>query len=55
MAVYKTRMLAMPLTDAFNLPQTAYLIMFILCAVGYLAAWSLMKALVLEHKRITDL
>jgi ACS family hexuronate transporter-like MFS transporter len=27
-------------------PQTAYLIMFIMCALSYLAAWSVMKALV---------
>jgi ACS family hexuronate transporter-like MFS transporter len=35
------------LTDAFKeTPQTAYLIMFIGCAVSYLIAWGIMKALV---------
>jgi ACS family hexuronate transporter-like MFS transporter len=35
------------LTDYFkDRPQTAYLIMFMLCAVSYLAAWAVMKALV---------
>jgi ACS family hexuronate transporter-like MFS transporter len=44
------------LTDAFkNTPQTAYLIMFIVCALSYLIAWCLMKALVPRHKPITDL
>ena len=44
------------LTDAYKAnPQQAYLIMFIICAVSYLAAWGLMKALVPRHKPITDL
>jgi len=44
------------LTDAFkNTPQTAYLIMFVICALSYLIAWCLMKALVPRHKPITDL
>jgi len=35
------------LTDHFkDTPQMAYLIMFIMCALSYLAAWSVMKALV---------
>ena len=48
--------LAGGLTDAFQqTPQTAYLIMFIVCALSYLIAWSLMKTLVPRHKLITDL
>jgi ACS family hexuronate transporter-like MFS transporter len=48
--------LAGRLTDAFReTPQTAYLIMFIICALSYLAAWSIMKMLVPRHKLITDL
>jgi ACS family hexuronate transporter-like MFS transporter len=44
------------LTDHFKeTPQTAYLIMFIICALSYLTAWGLMKALVPRHKPITDL
>jgi ACS family hexuronate transporter-like MFS transporter len=44
------------LTDAFkDHPQTAYLIMFIVCAFSYLIAWSIMKILVPRHKLITDL
>ncbi len=50
------QMLAGRLTDAFkDNPQTAYLIMFIICALSYLAAWGIMKALVPRHKLITDL
>jgi ACS family hexuronate transporter-like MFS transporter len=50
------QMLAGRLTDAFKeTPQTAYLIMFIICALSYLIAWSLMKTLVPRHKPITDL
>ncbi len=50
------QMLAGHLTDVFkDRPQTAYLIMFIVCAFSYLIAWSLMKALVPRHKPITDL
>jgi MFS transporter, ACS family, hexuronate transporter len=42
------------LTD--HLPaQTAYLIMFIICALSYLIAWTIMKALVPRHQPITDL
>jgi MFS family permease len=48
--------LAGTLTDAFKEnPQTAYLFMFIVCAVSYLIAWGIMKALVPRHKPITDL
>jgi len=50
------QLLAGRLTDAFKqTPQTAYLIMFIICAVSYLIAWSIMKMLVPRHKPITDL
>jgi MFS transporter, ACS family, hexuronate transporter len=44
------------LTDAFkSTPQTAYLIMFMICASSYLIAWGVMKLLVPRHKPITDL
>jgi len=44
------------LTDHFkDTPQTAYLIMFIICALSYLIAWAIMKALVPRHQPITDL
>lgn len=44
------------LTDAFkDHPQTAYLLMFIICGLSYLIAWSLIKLLVPQHKPITDL
>ena len=44
------------LADAFKEnPQHAYLIMFAVCALSYLTAWSLMKAFVPRHKPITDL
>jgi MFS transporter, ACS family, aldohexuronate transporter len=50
------QLLAGVLTDAFKShPQTAYLIMFIICAISYLIAWGIMKALVPRHKPITDL
>ncbi|MEO6329278.1 MAG: MFS transporter [Ginsengibacter sp.] len=35
--------------------QTGYTIMFTICAVGYLIAWVVMKALVPKYKPITDL
>lgn len=35
--------------------QTGYMIMFTFCALAYLLAWCLMKALVPAHKEITDL
>ena len=34
---------------------TAYTIMFAFCAVAYLIAWGVMKALVSKYKPITDL
>jgi ACS family hexuronate transporter-like MFS transporter len=44
------------LTDHFKAePQKAYVIMFVICALSYLVAWSMMKALVPRHKPITDL
>jgi ACS family hexuronate transporter-like MFS transporter len=44
------------LTDHFkDTPQTAYLIMFVVCALSYLIAWAIMKALVPRHEPITDL
>jgi MFS family permease len=44
------------LTDHFKAtPQTAYLIMFIMCGLSYLVAWGVIKALVPRHKPITDL
>jgi ACS family hexuronate transporter-like MFS transporter len=50
------QLLAGTLTDAFKShPQTAYLIMFIVCALSYLIAWSVMKILVPRHQPITDL
>ncbi len=36
-------------------PQTAYLIMFVVCALSYVTAWAIMKALVPRHVTITDL
>jgi ACS family hexuronate transporter-like MFS transporter len=48
--------LAGVLTDAFvKTPQTAYLLMFVVCALSYLIAWGIMKALVPQHRTITDL
>ncbi|MBU6410044.1 MAG: MFS transporter [Verrucomicrobia bacterium] len=48
--------LAGHLTDAFKAsPQTAYLIMFVVCALSYLVAWMVMKLLVPRHQPITDL
>jgi ACS family hexuronate transporter-like MFS transporter len=48
--------LAGGLTDAFaKTPQTAYLIMFVVCATSYLIAWGIIKILVPRHKAITDL
>ena len=44
------------LTDAFKAtPQTAYGIMFVICALSYLIAWSVIKVLVPRHQPITDL
>ncbi len=48
--------LAGRLTDAFvTAPQTAYLIMFLVCAFSYLVAWAIMKLLVPRYEPITDL
>ena len=50
------QLLAGVLTDAFKShPQTAYLIMFTVCAFSYLIAWAVIKMLVPRHKPITDL
>ena len=50
------QLLAGRLTDVFErTPQTAYFIMFLICALSYLTAWALMKALVPRHQPITDL
>ena len=50
------QLLAGSLTDTYkSTPQTAYLIMFVVCALSYLIAWGFMKALVPRHKPITDL
>jgi len=35
--------------------HTGYMIMFAICALAYLVAWSVMKVLVPRHKEITDL
>ncbi|RKR04749.1 ACS family hexuronate transporter-like MFS transporter [Flavobacterium sp. 90] len=35
--------------------ETGYTIMFVLCALAYLVAWSIMKTLVPKYKLITDL
>jgi len=46
------------LFDHFKKPghiETGYTIMFAFCAVAYLIAWSVMKALVPKYKPITDL
>lgn len=50
------QLLAGALTDAYKAtPQTAYTIMFVVCAFSYLLAWGAMKLLVPQHKPITDL
>ena len=44
------------LTDLFKAqPQTAYLLMFVVCGLSYLIAWAVMKALVPRHSVIADL
>ncbi len=48
--------LAGRLTDAYlATPQTAYFYMFLVCALSYLIAWMIMKALVPRYQPITDL
>jgi ACS family hexuronate transporter-like MFS transporter len=50
------QLLAGRLTDIFKrTPEHAYLIMFVICALSYLVAWAVMKALVPRHQPITDL
>jgi len=44
------------LTDLYKAnPQHAYFIMFTICALSYMTAWCIMKALVPRHKPITSL
>jgi ACS family hexuronate transporter-like MFS transporter len=48
--------LAGRLTDYFiKTPKVAYLIMFVICALCYVTAWTIIKTLVPKHKPITDL
>jgi MFS family permease len=50
------QLIAGSLTDTYKAtPQTAYRIMFVICAVSYLIAWGGMKLLVPRHKPITEL
>jgi len=50
------QLIAGTLTDKYKeTPQTAYLIMFFICALSYLIAWGMMKVLVPRHQPITDL
>jgi len=50
------QLLAGRLTDTFaGHPQTAYFIMFVICALSYLIAWAIIKGLVPRHEPITDL
>jgi len=50
------QLIAGTLTDTYKAtPQTAYLIMFVICSVSYLIAWTGMKVLVPRHQSITDL
>jgi ACS family hexuronate transporter-like MFS transporter len=47
------QLLAGKLTDTFSrTPQTAYLIMFLVCGLSYLTAWVFMKILVPQHRPI---
>ena len=41
--------------DSLGHIQTGYTIMFAICAVAYLIAWSVMKTLVPKYSPITDL
>jgi MFS transporter, ACS family, hexuronate transporter len=44
------------LNDVFSkTPKTAYLVMFMVCACGYITAWLIIKTLVPKNKPITDL
>ena len=50
------QLIAGTLTDTYKAtPQTAYLVMFWICALSYLVAWAGMKLLVPRHQPITDL
>ena len=50
------QLIAGTLTDTYKAtPQTAYLIMFFICALSYLIAWGGMKMLVPRHQPITDI
>ena len=50
------QLIAGALTDAYaQTPEVAYSIMFAICALAYLIAWVIMKALVPQFKPITDL
>ncbi len=50
------QLIAGTLTDTYKqTPSTAYMIMFVICALSYLVAWGGMKMLVPRHKPITDL
>ncbi|HSY74850.1 MAG TPA: MFS transporter, partial [Dongiaceae bacterium] len=50
------QLIAGTLNDTYKTtPQTAYLIMFVICALSYLIAWGGMKILVPRHKPITDI
>jgi ACS family hexuronate transporter-like MFS transporter len=49
------QLLAGRLTDVFKeTPQTAYLIMFVICALSYIIAWTIMKILVPRFKPISS-
>jgi MFS family permease len=50
------QLIAGTLTDKYKeTPQTAYMIMFVICSFSYLIAWGGMKLLVPRHKPITDI
>ena len=50
------QLLAGSLRDTFKgTPQTAYFSMFLFCALAYVSAWAIMKALVPRYKLVTDL
>jgi len=50
------QLIAGTLTDTYKAtPSTAYMIMFVICALSYLIAWVGMKMLVPRHKPITDI
>jgi MFS transporter, ACS family, hexuronate transporter len=49
------QLLAGRLTDAFiQTPQTAYFLMFIVCGLSYLIAWTLIKILVPQHRPVAE-